>query len=364
MFIQFTFNIPGVTEGSRAFSLSAASIKALHLDVGTGLIQQTPEGSLLRFSALLGSNSRVTAICYDALQRFLDAMQSERLMPGIDGEREMIWLRDGIRYRYGFDIREGRITAEWLYYKEKRETYIFSKREDGFEVNSRFTDLTELVRRHLAGPKNFLLGTAVRLFPQGMRDILPHAFMRCLDRSRYHEFIIRKIPEDVLADLNTFLQQADPSFEQIIGDSGHVDNLTFRWKHQPEIPFGSLPLQFREETLILAELFYALRFHSVIILHGYWDLFHPLIRKAILTRFNNPRTNPLGSQLIVTTLSPYSISHDVSRRDQVWLIHSNREGTFQMYSLCDFRGSGRIWRRGRFPDYYLEGRTGAVPTME
>jgi AAA15 family ATPase/GTPase len=102
----------------------------------------------------------------------------------------------------------------------------------------------------------------------------------------------------------------------------------------------------------------------VIILHGYWDLFYPLIRKAILTRFNNPRTNPLGSQLIVTTLSPYSISHDVSRRDQVWLIHSNREGTFQMYSLCDFRGSGRIWRRGRFPDYYLEGRTGVVPTME
>lgn len=364
MFVQFTFNIPGVTEGSRAFSLSAASIKALHLDVGTGLIPDTPVGPLLRFSALLGTNSRIIAITYQAFERFLEAMQSERLVPGIDGEREMIWLKDGIRYRYGFDIRDQRITAEWLYYKEKRETYIFSKREDLFEVNSRFSNLTELVRRHLAGPKTFLLGTAVKLFPQDMRDILPHTFIQCRDRTRYNELVIKKITGDVLDDLNTFLQEADPSFETIRGNSGQVDSLTFQWKNQKECSFGALPLQFREEMLILAELFHALRVHSVIFLHGYWDLFHPLIQKALLTRYNDPLKNPLGSQLIVTTLNPYSIPHDVSRRDQIWLLHPNSEGTFQLYSLCDFRGSGKIWRKARFPDYYLQGRTGPVANIE
>jgi uncharacterized protein len=363
MFVQFTFNIPGITRGAQAFSMASAAIKVLHLDVGTGLISEKTTGPLLRFSALLGSSRRLADIPFGELSRFLTAMKSERILPDLDGERELIWIKDGIRYRYGFDVKDERITAEWLYYKEKRETYIFSKREDQFEVNSRFDDLAELVRRHLAGPKTFLLGTAVKLFPEGMRDILPHTFMQYRDRSNLSHLLIRQIPEEVLTKLNAFLQNTDPAFKEMTGSPGPPENLTFQWKNQKPKPFSALTLQVREEILILIDLFHALYVQTTFFLDGWWDLFHPQIQKALLIQFNDLRSNPLGSQLVITTLNPYSVNHVHARRDQVWMAHPNQEGFLQLYSLCEFRRSGKIWRKGRFPDYYLQGRTGSVPVI-
>lgn len=366
MFIQFAFHIPLVTDGVQTFRLTPASIHAPHLEVGTGIIPDSPCGPLLRFSALLSTHNRLLTVTYQAFNQMLKAMYSPALSSTLDGERELIWSRDGIRYRYGFHVQKGIILAEWLYYKRKRETYIFYKHEDVFEINQGYPDLIELVKRHLAGPKHFLLGTAATLFPTGMRDILPHDFIHCLERISVYGSLHKYISHEAFVDLNNFLQQTDPSFETMKwhSSSRSSGDLTFKWKHQREVTFQELPSGIRDEMTILLELFQAFHRYSVIFLHGFWDLFHPLVQKNLLARFNDPQQNPLGSQLIVTTLNPYSISHEVSRQDQLWLLHPTAKGAFQLSSFCDFRGNGKIWRSGRFPDYYLHAKTGFVPLVD
>lgn len=358
MIIQFTCNIPGVTRNGVAFSMEAAAIRSVHLDEGTGIINLPNDLKVLRTSALLGMSFSVNTVLFLEIEKMLSAMGSASILPDLEGERELIWLKDGIRYRYGFDIKNGRINAEWFYYKDKRETYIFSKREDMFEVNSRYKDLTELVKRHQAGPKNFLFGTAVTLFPEGIRDLLPHDFIRIFDRETLNHTESVNLSSDLRKELQNYLNQGDPSFKSVSIPSGGtvtVRQLRFEYKNCQPLNFIDLKKELRDEILILIALLDALKGQRTLVLNGLWDLLNPLLQRNFLQVFNSPVKNPLNSQLVFTTLNPYSIFYQVSRRDQIWLSQKSEEGTLQMMSLCDFRGSGELWRKGHFPEAWLKG---------
>jgi len=358
MIIQFTCNIPGITRYGIAFSMEAAAIRSVHLDEGSGVAVLPNDLKLLRVSALLGSSYSVNGILISEFQKMLTAMGSTSLLPDLEGERELIWLKDGIRYRYGFDIRNGRINAEWFYYKDKRETYIFSKREDYFEVNSRYKDLTELVKRHLAGPGTFLFGTAVNLFPQGIRDLLPHDFTKICDRKTLAETESENLASDLRNDLQHFLKLSDPSFESVSLPSGGivtVKHLIFKYRNGLSLPYYELNREIRDEILILLAVLGALRKQSVLILHGLWDLLNPQFQRTLIQYFNSSEKNLMNSQLILTTLNPYSVFYGKARTDQIWLTQKAEDGSLQTLSLCDFRGSGELWRKGRFPEAYLKG---------
>lgn len=358
MIIQFTCNIPGITRYVVAFSMEAAAIRAVHLDTGSGIIMLPNDHKMLRASALLGLSYSVNGILFTEIEKMLSAMGSESILPDLDGERELIWLKNGIRYRYGFDIRNGRINAEWFYYKDKRETYIFSKREDLFEVNSRYKDLTELVKRHLAGPKNFLFGTAVTLFPEGLRDLLPHDFIKTCNRKTLIQTEYFNLSSDLRNELQTCLKAGDPSFESVSLPSGGtvtVRNLIFKYRNCQPLAFHELEQEIRDEILILLTLLAPLKKQSTLILHGLWDLLNPQLQRKLLQMYNSPVQNAMNSQLILSTLNPYSVFSSIARRDQIWLTQKAEDGTFQIMSLCDFRGSGELWRKGRFPEAWLKG---------
>ncbi len=358
MIIQFTCNIPGITRTSVAFSMEAASIRSVHLEEGTGIIFLPNDLQVLRTSALLGLSSSVNVVLFDELKKMLSAMGSESIIPDLEGERELIWLKDGIRYRYGFDVRNGRINAEWFYYKDKRETYIFSKREDLFEVNNRYKDLTELVKRHLAGPTKFLFGTAVTLFPEGLSDLLPHDFVTFCDRESLHQTETVNLSSDMRKALQTYLKQGDPSFESVSLSSrgiATVRHLIFKYKNCPALFFHDLDREIQDEILVILVLLGSLKERRTLILTGLWDMLNPLLQRGFLRMYNSPADNPMNSQLILTTLNPYSIFYRFARRDQIWLSQKSEDGTLQMLSLCDFRGSGELWRKGRFPEAWISG---------
>ena len=51
-------------------------------------------------------------------------------------EMEMTFITDGIKYRYGLSIFQGKIKEEWLYYTPKtRETILFERDGSSIEVN-------------------------------------------------------------------------------------------------------------------------------------------------------------------------------------------------------------------------------------
>ena len=84
---------------------------------------------------------------------------------------------------------------------------------------------------------------------------------------------------------------------------------------------------------------------------------HTHASEAVLRLFCSRKNNPKGAQLIVTTHDTNLMNSPALRRDQLWFIQKDAEGTTQLYPLTDIRTRmGDNIEKG-----YLQGRYGAVP---
>nr|GFC77749.1 hypothetical protein [Tanacetum cinerariifolium] len=83
---------------------------------------------------------------------------------------------------------------------------------------------------------------------------------------------------------------------------------------------------------------------------------HPIITRTIVDDFFN-KSPSANSQLIVTTHEASILDQDILRKDEVWFVKKNRDGSSMIYSLEEFkpRFDSDI-RKG-----YLTGRFGAIP---
>lgn len=91
---------------------------------------------------------------------------------------------------------------------------------------------------------------------------------------------------------------------------------------------------------------------------------HPLLVRAILILFLDPKTNPNHAQLIFTTHDVWHLN--LLRRDEVWLLEKNEDGLSSLYSLVDFEDENgdRIRKDENYIKNYLLGKYGAIPIMQ
>ena len=87
---------------------------------------------------------------------------------------------------------------------------------------------------------------------------------------------------------------------------------------------------------------------------------HPQVVRCVVELFQDPKTNPRGAQLIVTTHDTSLLSLSLFRRDQFFFVQKDEKtGESSIYPLseCPVRKSENI-EKG-----YLQGRYGAVPDI-
>jgi uncharacterized protein len=87
---------------------------------------------------------------------------------------------------------------------------------------------------------------------------------------------------------------------------------------------------------------------------------HPLLTKAIINLFQNPKTNPKGAQLIFTSHDNTLQRNQLLRRDQIWLTEKQAEGNTALYPITDFKIRNDL----AIDKAYLDGRFGGVPIIE
>lgn len=87
---------------------------------------------------------------------------------------------------------------------------------------------------------------------------------------------------------------------------------------------------------------------------------HPMMTRALVRMFHDPKVNPRGAQLIFTTHDTTLLSRDLLRRDQVWFTEKGLDGATTLYPLTDYSPrKGEALERG-----YLAGRYGAIPMLD
>jgi hypothetical protein len=85
---------------------------------------------------------------------------------------------------------------------------------------------------------------------------------------------------------------------------------------------------------------------------------HPILTRGILEYFLNQLTKG-QSQMIVTTHESNLLDLELFRKDEIWFVEKNKNGSSQFYSLVEFKPRGdKDIKKG-----YLNGRFGAIPFL-
>ena len=91
---------------------------------------------------------------------------------------------------------------------------------------------------------------------------------------------------------------------------------------------------------------------------------HPLLVEFIISKFQNPETNPGHAQIIFTTHDTELLNMEILRKDQVYFVDKNkRNGVSELFNLTELP----VRTNDNIRKAYLVGKYGATPdvyTME
>ena len=333
---------------------------------------------------------------------------------------EIVFLMDGLQYRYGFSVTTTRVIEEWLYFiPTVKEVRLFTRDEEGVDVGQRFSEGNTLKKLNL---DNKLFLSVVAQFKKGGvaqrvrewfrltchalttvedRGYLPYT-IECIEQGRYSESLmqfIRRLDLDItglsveekplpanIASIHDFIttMAKDSSDSLQLDLPGLTTDRTFkelRTSHAIRNPQGHIVShqEFPAETMesegtrkliaLAGPLFDVLTNGLVLFLDEIDSRLHPLITAAILKLFNSPLTNPKNAQIVCTTHDTNLLDRQIFRRDQVFFVEKDTNSISHLYSLAEFKlenahGTGRTIRNdASFGKNYIQGRYGAIPYL-
>lgn len=316
---------------------------------------------------------------------------------------------DGVRYTYGFGLDDERVVEEWLHrYPKGRKQIVFERKDGQYKFGSTIDD--NLRRMIDITPDRVLFISSSARFEQpdvlalygwmgGIRmasELRPQARdrrLRVLLSTEPRRRQVRSLLQ--FADLgieDVFLEDVDDS-EGFAGLLGQLPDHRFRGddpifvgqdketgqrtlRLHPAVRFkmkgaqGTATLNLDQQSAgtqtflnHLPDVLDCLRKGRPLVVDELESNLHPNLARHILGLFQDPKTNPLGAQLILTThnTSLLGSNNEYLKRDQVWFIEKNhKNGASVLYPLSDFKPRDKENTERR----YLGGSYGAVPFVD
>lgn len=312
-------------------------------------------------------------------------------------EFEITFVKDGVRYQYGFVVDENRIFEESLFaypsgraqqwfsrvYDIKNEEYSW-KFSKFFKGNKQVVDLTRSDVLFLSNAVKLNNEQLVPIFNWFQKDLvlIDPANGRGLG---YDKSIDHIKTEDGKKRILKFMNAADPSIADVALDIEKITEANLPnfpssmpkevqdfFKKQmmsqdnPKVSFlhGNFSLNLNDESDGTCRLLAfagrwidALDNGRVLIVDEMDNSLHPLVVRFLIKLICDPEVNKKNAQLIFTTHDTSLLDNEIFRRDQIWFVEKDKDNSTQLYPLLDFspRKQEAIGRG------YLQGRYGALP---
>jgi len=422
---EFSFGNFKSFKDIQTLNLSAAKIKSKNKDIDENNVIKgdNNEGiSFLKSKAIYGANASGKSnvikafIAFSSIVRtsvkdedILNFIESFRLSTETENEStffQIIFWHKNIKYRYGFEINNENITAEWLYGKPKdRELPFFirdnqkiieldktnysegnkllSLLDDDSEENEIFRD-NSLFLSTLA---TFGFGKLSKQLIDGFASIivingLDHQGIygyagdslnnnkkkkHALEFLRYGDIGIEDLhPVEVSAEESRYETDEDyrKYFDKrkkrkiLLLDRKKFNNHQTHYDKETFI-FGTHESEGTKKLFELSAFIYdALKNKMPIFIDEFDARFHPLLTKKIVQLFNSKANK--GAQLIFVTHDTNLLSADLLRRDQIEFVEKDKYGASHLYSLAQFKG---IRNNASFEKDYIQGKYGAIPFL-
>lgn len=306
---------------------------------------------------------------------------------------ELSFMKDGVRYQYGFAADRERVHEEWLLAYPKRTPQIWFERRPGLEkADIRFgphlrgekvriaemtrpdalflcvaaqlnhpqlSELHKWLGSHVTAQRSEgfgPLGTARALESDPKMKALVHGMLKSADLGiagavvRRHE----KIPDAQSGVKFVFAAGQKEEFFEILTEHQGADGKPVHFDLMDDESEGTT--RFFELVRPVVD---TLSRGGLLAIDELDQSLHPLLVRRLVTLFHDPAVNPRHAQLFFNTHDTTLLDPRLFRRDQVWFVEKDQGGKTHLYSLLQYSPrKEEALQRG-----YLQGRYGAIPFL-
>lgn len=417
MLIEFTVGNFLSFRDKKTFSLNATAIK----EYAESNVIHAGRHTLLRSGVIYGSNSsgKSNLVKAMSIMRWLVSKSFERsssaelevtpFLLQVENEDqpsffEVIFLVGEVKYRYGFEVTNEIVKAEWLFESRKNaERPLFLRENDGIEVMKAFPEGRNLEQRTR---DNALFLTVVDQFngfvaKEVMGWFSSFATISGLSHESYTGVTYSLLEKDATKQLlQDFYNTTDLGFDQVKLDKKEFDmsrlptdmpesimqEISTKLQGKMMVNARTLHKKYDAEKNIVGSVefemdtqessgtnkvfnisgpvFDVLNDGGVLVIDELDASLHPLLTLAITRLFNSNEHNPNNAQLIFTTHDTNLLSYGNYRRDQIYFVEKDQYGGSDLYSLVEYKeetGVKAIRKDRSFEKDYIQGRYGAIP---
>jgi len=363
------------------------------------LFEAAPGFRLLRSAAIYGANASGKSNLVSAfkfMQKFvMNSVNSTKPTNGIDVEPfvlntqstdrpsifEVVFCINSRQYRYGFEVTKHEVLSEWLFVQlSTKETTLFAREGSDIRCGRTYKEGHGLENR--TRPNALFLSVAAQFNGRVALSILGWFQMCCLVsglsdnqfRPLTVELLLRQAEGTGIVDfvraLDTgvgslgvkapasegFGYDFDPygkvtSEHNVRDGNGHVvGRKTFDVTESES--------QGTQKLIgLAAPILTTLRLREVMFIDEFDARLHPIISRAIISMFNDPKINAGKGQLIAVTHDTNLLDKSLFRRDQIWFVEKDKYDQSHLTSLAEYR----VKNDAAYEKNYLQGRYSAIP---
>lgn len=289
-----------------------------------------------------------------------------------NSEFEMIQIRNGFEYKYGFEYNAECIVTEWLYRKSletNRTTTIFERTTKSINLGASVRKECDVYKEQI--PEETLalsffnkLKLKTDIFQEvyaGVMSMLVIPTDFCEDFNLLKDLLPITIDTEK-EELLQFLSAIDTGIKDIRYEDSErkIDFITFhKGRDGREYP---LNLFFESEGTIKSIMLFiyaraAIRGDGAMFVDELNVKLHPLLLKFIIDLFYNSNSE---AQLIYTTHDTTLMDKKFFRRDQIWFVQKDEFGYSELSALSDFK----VRSDASFEKDYLAGVYGGIPLLK
>lgn len=267
----------------------------------------------------------------------------------LDTHLEVEMIENGSFYRYGFVLRNGEVTKEWLFRRAERLTPIFRRENESLKI----TGMSHSEASMLIPSSSVLFASTaenLRLpITAYIRDL--KSFFRKLTfvyepKREYLELYLTS--EQYITRAVDILRKADMNFAdmKLIKMGSYIDaELSANvWSQNGDIVKKRKLRLFQDREFLgkgsqhliclLPVLFRALDEGGTVVINDLGSVLHVTLASYLQNFFSSTDVNPSGAQMIATSSMSMLMDQEL-RRDQIYLVSRDGMGRSSLYRLSD-----------------------------
>lgn len=423
MLIEFTVGNFRSFKEPATLSMAAAKVKARNEKINENNTIVIDENlTLLTSAAIYGANASGKSNLIKAFgfmrdfvwNSFKETRKNEKInvvpfLLDVESEKkpsffEVVFIKNNIPYRYGFETDREQVISEWLFYSpHKQEAKLFVRDEGEINVSRNFkvSRSAKISTRSNA----LFLSVATQFNSETAGDVIDWfeevGLISGLDDSSYDGFTAGKFIEDTKyrEEIMRLIRGSDVGINDVMIDKGKIsenlpddmpqeirdlilkqvkeedDFFSFKTVHTKrdfeKNTVTKTLFDFDDESegtqklfLISGPIIDTLLNGKTLFIDEFEARLHTHLTRKLIQLFNSKTTNPNRAQLIFATHDTNLLSNKLFRRDQIWFVEKDQFGASHLYSLAEIKvEDGKIRNDASFEDDYLQGRYGAVPML-